>query len=527
MSISEKPGRACILVALLSIVVFANSLANDFVWDDKELIVANPAVRSLAGIGQFFSGHFWSQSEQPSAQGYYRPIVLLSYAVDHSVWGLNPFGFHLSNIAWHAVATMLVCVLIRKITSSSLAALLGGALFAVHPIHVESVTFISGRTDVIAAAFILCAMIFFLEARNRGATSFRFFISLLFFVLALLSKEVAVVLPAMLLVYEFTVERRENQRRLVLMHAAFWTVAGTYALVRFGLLDIAPRLHDRLSVQQILYTMPFVLADYARLLLFPFNLCADYAVELRNAATPANLGMLLVAFLFCALVVILVLKRSIAGFFTAWIVAFLLPVLQIVPISVLKAERFLYVPSVGFCALAGLAAAATYKAAGLKAKKVLAVVIALVILVLSARTVTRNRVWSDEFTLYRVTEQCAPNNFRVQYNLGNAYYRRGDLDRALRHTELAYRLEPDFPQINYNLGVIYGETGRLSDAERMYRRAIGLDPSYALARNNLALVLYQKGQYTEAKREWQKALSLDPTLESAREGLRLLESEQQ
>jgi hypothetical protein len=509
--------------ALLAIVVFSNALRNDFVWDDKELIVDNAAVHQLDDISPFFARHFWSESGQPTARGYYRPLILLSYAIDYMLWGPNPIGFHLSNMLWHALASALVCMLVMRTISSPAAALVAGALFAVHPVHVESVTFISGRTDVIATVFALASVHLFLLAREGRAVTLTVPLSVVSFMCALLSKEVAAILPVLLLVADVTVAAPEGKRVRLPAHALYWLTLFLYLAVRFGALRIAPQLQGRLNLQEVLFTMPAVAVDYLRLLLFPVNLCADYVVTVQHSATFTNILVIVFLLLACGGVGFLIVKRKVSGLFAAWIFAGLLPVLQVIPISALKAERFLYLPSAGFCMLIGCLLAFMLDTIAKAGKRWLAVAAGFMILCFAFQTFTRNTVWRDEFTLYRVTESCAPNNFRVQYNLGNAYFRAGDTEQALRHTEIAFRLRPDFPRVNYNLGVIYAAAGRRGEAETMYRRAVELDPSYAWAHSALAAVLYADGRFQEARLEWTKALSLDPTLEQAREGLRLLD----
>ncbi|MBI5117196.1 tetratricopeptide repeat protein [Candidatus Poribacteria bacterium] len=277
--------------------------------------------------------------------------------------------------------------------------------------------------------------------------------------------------------------------------------------------------------------MPVVVWDYLRILIAPIHLCADYVVGLRHDLTAMVLVAIESLLILCGGIGVLIIKRRPGGFFAAWVFLSLLPVLQIIPISVMKAERFLYLPSVGFCALAGLLGACIYARTAGSASggethtrpRLCILAFVMIVLALSFRTIKRNTAWKDEFTLYRVTASCAPGNFRVQYNLGNAYFRRGDIANALAHTETAFRLRPDFPQVSYNLGLMYATVGRLGEAEAMYRKAIESDPAYARAHNNLAAILFSRGRLEEAGSEWSRALALDPGMEQAKEGLRLLD----
>jgi hypothetical protein len=563
--------------AILALAVYSNSLKNDFVWDDNELIVDNPSVHSLSNIPSFFAGHFWSGSAQPVARGYYRPLISLTYAIGYAFWGPNPFGFHLMNIFWHALASALVAALVLRITADTTAALVAGALFAVHPAHAESVAFISGRTDVIATVLVLLSLLLFLDGRRRESGWFVIALSAVCFSLALLAKEVAAVLPALLLLVERTLiapgsipsvnklaparaveppltfglrpstfdslaeppprgkgplsPLAAGYHRVVMVHSLYWIILAVYLGTRFWVLRIAPQMQERLSGKEILFTMPVVVWDYIRILIAPIYLCADYVVGLRHDLTPTVAVAIMSLLILWGGIGVLILRKSPSGFFAVWVFLGLLPALQIVPISVMKAERFLYLPSVGFCALAGLLGACIYartagSASGAETHaraRLCILAFALVILALSFRTVRRNTAWKDEFTLYRVTASCAPGNFRVQYNLGNAYFRRGDIENAVAHTEIAFRLRPDFPQVSYNLGLMYSSVGRFGEAETMYRKAIESDSAYSRAHNNLAAILFARGQLEEARSEWSRALALDPSMEQAEEGLGLLD----
>jgi tetratricopeptide (TPR) repeat protein len=510
-------------VALFSVLVFSNALRNDFVWDDNELIVENPAVHSLSNIPGFFSGHFWAQSNQPSARGYYRPIVLLSYAVDYAIWGNNSFGFHLTNILLHALASAFVCVLVLQLIKSPGAALAAGLLFAVLPVHVESIAFVSGRTDVLATIFVLGSLISFMKARRSEKYLPFLVLSVIFAALALLSKEVAAVLPLLLLALEVVKPQAARMKQKLIVHAPFWLVLAGYMLVRFGLLHIRPDIQGRLSFAETALTMPGVVFDYMRLLLLPMNLCADYAVRVQRIVSFASIVYLGLLFLAALVALFFLSRRNIGAFWAMWIFFGLLPVLQIIPISVLKAERFLYLPSIGYCALAAWAGAAVPARLTRIRRRIFITGFMLILAVFSFQTMKRNMVWRNELTLYQETVSHAPDNFRVQYNLGNAYFRSGDLEKAIKHTEIALALKPDLAQGVYNLGVMYDSEGKLEDAERLYREAIQLNPAYVQAHSNLAAILFIGGNLDEAELEWYKALALDEHFEQAKKGLLLLE----
>src|SRR5580765_6642394 len=211
---------AALLAALAGFAVFAPTLGYEFVWDDRATVVHNRAIRSLANAPSFFTGHAFSGASEDLRDirviEYYRPVWVLSLAVNHAVWGVRPLGYHLSNVLLHALASGLTAWLVFELTGGAAAAALAGLLFAVHPVHAEAVAWVSARNELLLCVFVLLAFLSYLRMRQgtaRGATgagaapgpAWRAGAACVaFFAIALLSKETAVLFPALVALHEWT-----------------------------------------------------------------------------------------------------------------------------------------------------------------------------------------------------------------------------------------------------------------------------------------------------------------------------------
>ncbi len=261
-------------LVMLSLSVYAPTLGYGFVWDDHVLIVQNSTIRDWSNLPRIFAADFFQVSRSLEARGYHRPLVTLSYMVDHTLWGLRPFGYHLTNVLLHVTVVVLVYLVGLRLLRDGVAPLLASALFAVHPIHTESVAWIAGRTDVIATAFVLLSLLLYVERRPRRSWG-----ALVAFAAALLAKEVALLLPAVLLVYESFFHAppwRDRLRRV----APFLAVLVTYGFLRFGVLRVAPG-NPFLWAQgpyRLLLTFAVAVWIYGEKLLLPVNLNAYYSV---------------------------------------------------------------------------------------------------------------------------------------------------------------------------------------------------------------------------------------------------------
>jgi tetratricopeptide (TPR) repeat protein len=535
---------AALLAALAGFAVFAPTLGYEFVWDDRATVVHNRAIRSLANVPSFFTGHAFSGASEDLRDirviEYYRPVWVLSLAVNHAVWGERPLGYHLSNVLLHALASGLTAWLVFELTGGAAAAALAGVLFAVHPVHAEAVAWVSARNEMLLCVFVLLAFLSYLRVRRgtaRGAAgaapvpAWRAGAACVaFFAIALLSKETAVLFPALVALYEWTaapgpVARQPRPaagaNRAAAPPPAPWrryawalalaAIAAAFILLRARIVSPLP-VHDPLATR--LATAPGLVLANLRLLFVPIGLRVLHTFE--PVTSPGAAFLPAVALLVLLALLPWVFRRNASlGFGLAWILIALIPVsglpalLQPTPL----AERYLYLPSVGWAiAIGSLIARAPVPAATRAATRTAALVLAALF---SAGAIAHSRPWRDELSL--ATRMCrdAPRSALAHSSLGLAQYRLAHWPEAASQFTLATELGPADPWSHYYLGASLRRAGSLEPAERSLRDAIARGMRYAPAHLDLAETLESQGRLEEAERECRAALALDPGLPEA------------
>jgi hypothetical protein len=463
------------LLALLGVALYANSLTNDFVWDDR-LTAARPA--GLLAIATEGTG------------AYYRPLVMLSFALDRLLWGASPAGFHVTNVAAHLSAAWLLGALAQHAGLGAGAALASALAFAAHPVQTEAVTYISGRTDVLCALFTLLALLAWRNTR-RSADGWAV-ASAAAVGAALLCKEAAALLPLALLVPGAHPAARPPRPLLPLAAGGVWLVAwSTLSGQTVALAGLGGRLT----------AIAVALLTYVRLLVWPVGLHLE-----RFTAVPGwSLGS---AFVAWALVCVLLAGLAWAArglrsgwFFLALAALAYLPVSGIVPVypaiaarALFTAEHFLYLPLLGLAPL--VAGAAATRMPRPRARALLAGALAG----WGALVVARNRDWRDEATLFRHTLGYDPPAARMWFNAGNLALADGRLDDAERLYRAALVREPGDAAAHLNLGITLQRRGDRVEAEESYRRAIAADARLREAYRALAALLAARGETAEAER---------------------------
>ncbi len=486
------PRLLAAVLLLLSIGLYLNTLGHGFVFDDGALILQNSQVTGLR----------WG--EMLGSQGY-RPVRTFTYAVNYLIGGTDPFGYHLLNVLLHAANVLLLLWLLWRWTASPLAASAGAALFAAHPVQTAAVAYVSGRKDLLVTLFLLASLALYTRFRREGGWKFLAG-SLALFVPAMLSKELAVVFPGLILLCEALLFQEDEGRSLT---ARVWsvlrefpvTIAAAAALGAAGaayalLLTDATRMTGLWggSLASNFGTSLKLFAHYLKLVVWPHPLIADYkggVLPLAQGWTePAALagGVLLAGFV--ALAVWMARRLPLVSLGMLWFLLGLLPVLHLIPFHELAADHFLYFPLAGVAVIAARAAQAAEKR-GLE--KPFWGVSAVLLLLLAARTIDRNRDWKDTRTLWEATYADAPGSYRANANLGRFYFTEpGRRQLGLEMTRRAVELAPDDPVALSNLGTMHYLLGReaaaggdLSQAERLAREGIGLlEQALALRRRD-------------------------------------------
>lgn len=431
---SEKPRLSCLILIALSFVLYFKAIGFDFLpsWDDGEYVLDNPRVHGLSieNIRLIFSEAYFSN---------YAPLHLLSYAIDFSIWGLSPRGFHLTNILLHAVNSALIYLLARRITGDGMASFIAGALFAVHPLNVENAAWVAERKTLLTAAFSFGSIFAYISFRDRGGWGL-YAASLFLFVLALLSKPLAVVLPLSLAAYDIFLRR---EWRALKWPVPFFALAALLAFIAFKAHSDASSIESETLSSDVLFnvvypTMLPVYWEYLRLIIWPSGLSGFYDATLRSSFLEP---MVLSAIVAWAVVFAAVLWKGTGQvrFWFLWFWIWLLPVSNIIPLPVYYADRYMYMPAIGFFVLFGL----LMSYAGLRASfKTAATVSACVLIAFGAASFIRMDVWKDEVAFWEDTAKKSPGQDKAHLNLGYAYEMKGRFDEAEKAYETAISIYP-------------------------------------------------------------------------------------
>jgi len=501
--------------ALVAVVCYAGTLANGFVFDDVSIVTGNPLVTSdEIPVRAIFTSHYWAHVRP--AGNLYRPLPVLTYAIEHRLAGGRPLSYHAVNVALHAACAALVAALALALSLPAAAALASGVLFASHPIHTEAVAYVVGRADLMAAAAVLCAWLLHLGTRRASALRLAGIVAL--YAGGLLSKESAVVLPGLMLagdawrVRRGEVSWRESMPATVSCIAlmAVWLVLRAWLLPAAGPSPVSESVLAAVPASQRIATALTVLPRYLWLLIWPARLSADYSyAQIPTAASMADPAAIAGLALYAGLAVAGFL-RLLAGraarldglCAVAWLVA-MAPVSNIVvPMGTEMAERLVYLPSVAFC----LALPAAWRQAG-GGRRAGAALVALLAIVYSGRTMVRNADWENGLTLFTATVKTSPRSAKAHYNLGVALADAGRDDEALAAYLASIRIRDDDPGPHRNAGLLLARTGRSAEALPHLEKAVRYEPVPAEALVGLGVVYNEVGRADDAERALRAALA--------------------
>ncbi|WP_338864665.1 tetratricopeptide repeat protein [Myxococcus stipitatus] len=504
--------RAKWLPLLLVALAYANAVRGTFVWDDHSLIEEQSLVRELAPLPDYFTRMFWSDSLSVS-RGYYRPLVTLGYAVEYALWGGAAEGFHLTNLLFHLVVVAWVFLLCRRAGASPWGAAVGAAAFGVFPRLTESVAWISGRTDVLAALFMLASLLVY-----RPSQSSRRWLSGALLLLGLLCKEVAV---AGLVGFTVLELRAVRARERGWSQAARNLLPMAVALVAYGVLRLNALRADVRELDGGAST-GLSLAERA---LTALAAMGHYAVMLVDALRPrlqmgvvgeAPLPWVLLGAGVLAAGIILAWRRGgrlsplSQAALAAGAVALTL-VLHLIPLGIhtLASDRFLYVP---MAMLAVAFTAPIEHAVRARPKQALAVSCG-VLLAFATATHLRNRDWMDEMRLWRVAERVSgPDDAFVQQQLGGLYMNVHRYEDALVHLQNSVRTRSRLTGAKgyNNLALCLTKLGRHDEAITLFEDMVKQQPGYHRGHLNLAMTLARAGRFDAALLRLQKLEALAP-----------------
>jgi Tfp pilus assembly protein PilF len=500
-------------VAVVTVLAFGPAFKDGFVsWDDAKNFLDNPHYRGL-GLAQL--RWMWSTFHM----GHYVPLSWMTLGLDYLVWGMNPAGYHATSVLLHALNAVLVYFLARRLfelTSTPervLPAAFAALFFAVHPLRVESVAWITERRDALSLAFYLASLIAYLRFSSSAERRARWYcLSLAAFAGALLSKGTSVTLPAVLVLLNIYPLRRVDGgnwrgaagRRLLLEVAPFALLSIGFSLLSVVALHPPAQLAPAAKVAVSAYSLEFYIGKTA----IPVGLSPLY--EMPSQVDPLA-AKFLIAYLACiglALAAWQLAKRCPAA--TASLVAFALisfPMLGIVQNGPqIAADRYTYHSGP---ALALFAASVLFF--GLRvptgARRAVAAIVVASFVVLTWR---QTSVWRDSEQLWTRVLHEDPNSAIGHSGMANVMYKQGRVDEGLEHSRRAVTLAPKFSQAYNDVGVGLATRGELDEAAAAYREAIALDSAYEEPVNNLGVVLVRQGDIDAGIQDYRRALSMNP-----------------
>lgn len=496
-------GAIAILFALV-VAVYSHSVEVPFHYDDLHSIRDNPHIRSLENIPAFFTHPEYFTADPRSAM--YRPIVLVSYALNYALDKLEVRSYHWVNIAIHAINSGLVLLLAQILLRRGVVALLAASIFALHPVNSEVVNYISSRSESLCTLFFLVSFIAYIQARSAVAgRAVKYGISLVGFIGALLCKSIAVTLLPVLLAFEICFPERAPSVRAVLARLGPYValvllyVATIQQMLKTALVDAPVR---PMWVQ--LATQVKALVYYAKLLCYPWALNVEHQFALGGAefAVCLSAGCVLCLFAWAWS------RGPSARFLMVWPVLVLAPTL-VVPLNVLINEHRLYLVSIAFSI--GLAYLVEDLLLRRASRKVGAICYISLVLIFSSLGVQRTLTWGSAETLWAAALKHSPHMPRPHLYMGNVYREAGQNQRALDSYARALVVHPevlsggDLVSIYNNMGATYLAMEHLDQAAAAYEKTLAIDPEYEQARASLQAIvaLRQEAGQKEAK-DWQR-----------------------
>jgi protein O-mannosyl-transferase len=512
-------------------LVFGQTLRHDFVnFDDHVYVYENPLVTRGLTIGGIVGAFTHAHARN------WHPLTTISHMLDCQLYGLNAGGHHFTNLALHTIAVLLLFRVLRVTTGALWPSAFVAALFAIHPLHVESVAWVSERKDVLSAVFFMLTLATYVRYA-RAPSPGRYFIVALIFTLGLMSKPMLVTVPFVLLLLDYWPLRRFDKlpplksrsgivswlnRRtsfLFLEKTPLLVLSGLSCLVTIWAQDSATGLLEQLPFTWRLDNALVSYIEYVRQTFWPTRLAVFYPHP-NNALSMRQVTLATALLLAVSATAIFLRKKRpyvLTGWF--WYVGMLVPVIGMVQIGEQgHADRYTYLPHIGLFLLIVWGAADLATAWHVR-REYLWLSATITIAFLSYGAAIQALFWKNSEELWDHTLSVTSNNDFAYNNLGFLYLRRGELDKAISHFETALAIRSGNSQTRYNLGTalvhmnlanaLAGE-GRPEEAIVHYEEAVKLRPDYGDIYYNFGSVLFHQGRIDDAIAQWQKALAIQP-----------------
>lgn len=555
---AESTLVGCVLV--LAFAVYANSLFSGFVMDDHMQIEQNSQLQSFRSLPDIFLTKAWSFHATQYVPNFYRPIPIAGFLLCHKIFGASAVGYHLINILLHVVVVWLVIAVGANLFKDTASALLAGLLFALHPIHTESVSWIAGVMDVELAVFFLTAFLLFLELENARHGKMLWLKAGLYFsfVCALLSKEQAVTLPLVATLYEhlFRDDRFQTSwKQKVERYGGLWALFTAYFVFRLTVLGaiVGKSFHPDITWPQAILTSVALLGRYLEKMVWPAPLSYYYPFQKSSSIRDVNVLVGIAVCVLAATVFMMARKRAWPySFSILFFILTLSPVLNArwMP-GTIFAERYLYLPSAGICWMSGGATLFVWRRWAIQrsALKWVFLPAGLSLALLATHlTWVRNRDWQSDRSLVLRTLAVWPHSAYHRVNLARMLWDDGDrvraeeelraaladdpknpvawwdlaremleekkYDQAMEFVDRSLAIRSEFAPPFFYRGLIYMQTARPAEAEADFLRAIEISPNATEFRNTLGKFYLEQGRTSEAQQQFEASIHSVPNLEA-------------
>jgi tetratricopeptide (TPR) repeat protein len=541
---SAKLDRDLVGIALLiTSITFLAVLRFEFVYDDYPQIVNNPFVKSWKYLPQYFVSSVWKQAFVGQSNNYYRPLFMVWTRLNYALFAGRPFGWHLGALALHLIVTWLVYRVIREMSGRTDLAWITALVFGVHPIHHEVVGWVSGTTESLCAILFLAAFLAYLRFRENSKSAWMI-LSCALYGVALLCKETAFVLPALVFIHGWASDssgeapgtEQPTGGWKPSLQAALWyvPVALVYLAMRYKALSGFSHPGSDANAYEWLLTLPSMVLVYLRHWFLPIRLGWTYDLYYQRKVDLVHVILPALALFAVGAVIWLCRKRLGSREVTnaiAWIVFPLLPALDtfIFKPDELVHDRYFYIPSIGAALLVALIVSWLGSARiGLPATELagrqgfatprkmlfgqpVPIVVAgfALAIVLSLCAMRETDYWRNDFVLCTRAHEISPHNPTATSNLGAELIGRDDLDAAQSLLEEGYREHGDF-RLAFNLGRVYYGKQQFEEARRYTERTLELEPNFPEAHVSMAEIELKQNHAQEAQMSLRRAVELDP-----------------
>lgn len=513
----------CVFLALITWAVFGPTLGYDFVnYDDDEYVYANSAITK----GLTLKGVAWAFTHIHSSN--WHPLTTISHMLDCQIYGLQPWGHHLTNVVLHGTAAIFLFLALRRMTGGASRtgdiwrSAFVATVFAIHPLRVESVAWVAERKDVLSGVFFSLTLWAYARYATGSQRSLRRYTTVVvFFAVGLMCKPTLVTLPLVLLLLDYWPLRRMSApdsgrnylvdlRRLVREKIPLCALSVASCVVTVLVQRESLETIDKFPFAERLGNAAVSYVAYLGQMFYPVRLAVFY---------PHPVGSLILWEALLALLVLLLISAAcfrwrkkypflLIGWL--WYLGMLVPMIGIIQVGgQARADRYTYLPQIGLYILAAWGGAELFNK-WRHGRAILTVTSMLLITALVIRTRIQASYWHDCETLWSHALAVTSKNYLAHYNLGSAFLKKGELDKAIAHFQESIEIKPDYVEAYGNLGLAHLQKREPDEAIRYFSKALERSPDLADLHNNFGNALAQKAQPKEAIAHYEKALQIKP-----------------